>query len=152
MGFTLAVVKSSPNISFSIYTKKHILLFSNSLRSNENTLIYFLKQLGNKGKRKFSVSRAAFSCSMLRGNKVTIFLSQIYLYLYNLYPTNATYFGSLCHVLSSWWQQLLEKIYSLRCQNRAMVNDSFANRKTKSCRPLCFGVGILRVASAYAEP
>ena len=32
-------------------------LFSNSLRSNENNLIYFLKQLGNKGKRKFSASR-----------------------------------------------------------------------------------------------
>ena len=50
-------------------------LFSNSLRSNENNLIYFLKQLGNKGKRKFSASRAVFSCNVLRGNKVAIFLS-----------------------------------------------------------------------------
>ena len=49
--------------------------------------------MGNKGKRKFSASRAVFSRNMLRGNKVTIFLSQIYLYLCNLYPTNAIYFG-----------------------------------------------------------
>ena len=47
-------------------------LFTNSLRSNENNLIYFLKQLGNKGKRKFSTSRAVFSCNVLRGNKVNI--------------------------------------------------------------------------------
>ena len=51
------------------------LLFSNSFRSNENNLIYFLKQLGNKGKRKFSASRAVFSCNVLRGNTVKIFLS-----------------------------------------------------------------------------
>ena len=50
-------------------------LLSNLLRSNENNLIYFRKQLGNKGKRKLSASRALFSCNMLRGNKVTIFLS-----------------------------------------------------------------------------
>ena len=31
-------------------------LFSNSLRSNENNLIYFRKQLGNKGKQKFYAS------------------------------------------------------------------------------------------------
>ena len=37
------------------------LLFSNSLRSNENNLIYFRKQLGNKGKREFSASRAVLS-------------------------------------------------------------------------------------------
>ena len=49
-------------------------LFSNSLCSNENNLNYFRKQLDNKGKRKFSASRAVFSCNMLRGNKVTIFL------------------------------------------------------------------------------
>ena len=36
--------------------------------------------------------------------------------------------------LSSWLQQLLEKTYGLRCQNGVMVNDSFAFRKTKSCR------------------
>ena len=51
------------------------MLFSNSLRSNENNLIYFLKQLGNKGKRKPSASRAVFLCNVLRVNKVTIFLS-----------------------------------------------------------------------------
>ena len=76
-------------------------LFSNSLCSNENNLIYIHKQLGNKGKPKFSASRAVFLCNMLRGNKVAIFLSKIYLYLYNLmqlYPTNATYFGN------SLWQ------------------------------------------------
>ena len=50
-------------------------LFSNSLCSNENNLIYFLKQLGNKGKQKFSASRAVFSCNVLRGNTVKIFLS-----------------------------------------------------------------------------
>ena len=36
-------------------------LLSNWLRSNENNLIYFLKQLGNKRKRKFSASRPVFS-------------------------------------------------------------------------------------------
>ena len=53
-----------------------IILFSNPLCSNENNLIYFRKQLGNKGK-----------CSRFS-------LVNVYLYLYNLYPTNATYFGS----------------------------------------------------------
>ena len=48
-------------------------LFSNSLRLNENDLIYFRKQLGNKGKRKFSASRAVLSCNMLRRNKAVIF-------------------------------------------------------------------------------
>ena len=57
---------------------------------------------------------------------------------------NAAYFGnSLGHVLSSWWQQLLEKIYDLWCQNGAMVSDSFANRKTKSCKQQ--GLGVLRL-------
>ena len=36
--------------------------------------------------------------------------------------------------LNSWLQQLLEKTYGLWCQNGVMVNDSFAFRKTKSCR------------------
>ena len=36
--------------------------------------------------------------------------------------------------LSYWLQQLLEKTYGLRCQNRVMVNDSFTFRKTKSRR------------------
>ena len=54
------------------YTSK---LFSNTLRSNENNLIYFLKQLGNKEKRKFSASRAVFSCNVLHRNTVTMFLS-----------------------------------------------------------------------------
>ena len=40
----------------------------------------------------------------------------------------------LYDVLSSWWQQLLGKIYGLRYQNGAMVSDSFAYSKTKSCR------------------
>ena len=44
-------------------SKNSIELFSNSLRSNENNFIYFLKQLGNKGKRKFSASRAVFLCT-----------------------------------------------------------------------------------------
>ena len=59
---------------YCVYRKHRPLLFSNSLRLNENNLIYFLKQLGNKGKRKFSASRVVFSCNVLRGNKVTIFL------------------------------------------------------------------------------
>ena len=37
-------------------------LFANSLQSNEKSFIYFRKKLGNKGKRKFSASRAVFSC------------------------------------------------------------------------------------------
>ena len=44
-------------------SKNSIELFSNSLRSNENNFIYFLKQLGNKAKRKFSASRAVFLCT-----------------------------------------------------------------------------------------
>ena len=44
-------------------SKNSIELFSNSLRSNENNFIYFLKQLGNKEKRKFSASRAVFLCT-----------------------------------------------------------------------------------------
>ena len=43
---------------------------------------------------------------------------------------------TICSVLSlsSWWQQPLGKTYSLRYQNRLMVSDLFAFRKTKSCR------------------
>ena len=37
-----------------------MLLFSNSLRTNENNLIYFRKQLGNEGKQKFFASGAVF--------------------------------------------------------------------------------------------
>ena len=36
--------------------------------------------------------------------------------------------------LSSWLQQHLKKTYGLRCQNGVMFNDSFAFRKTESCR------------------
>ena len=57
------------------FTNRKGLAWEGSLRSNKNYLIYFLKQLGIKGKRKFSASRAVFSCNVLRGNKVTIFLS-----------------------------------------------------------------------------
>ena len=78
--------ETSPQTTFDLWK-----LVSNSLRSNENN---FCKQLGNKGKRKISASRAAFLCNMLRGNKVRIFLSLLYIYLYNLYPTNATYFSN----------------------------------------------------------
>ena len=62
-------------------------LFSNSLRSTENNLIYFLKQLSNKGKRKFSASRAVFSCVVEPCSRVTccveiqlkyIFICKIY--------------------------------------------------------------------------
>ena len=51
----------------------------------------------------YSLSRAVFSCNMWRGNKVTIFLSYVYLCLYTLYRTNITYFGiSLQLTLNSW--------------------------------------------------
>ena len=61
--------ETSPQTTFDLWK-----LVSNSLHSNENNL-FFCKQLGNKGKRKISASRAVFSCNMLRGNKVRIFLS-----------------------------------------------------------------------------
>ena len=80
----------------------------------------------NKGKRKFSASRAAFSCNMFRGKKVAIVLSEIYLHPCDLYRTNTTYFdSSLRHALNSWWQQLLGKTYGLRFQNRAMFIHNF---------------------------
>ena len=70
--------QASPKIFgvFFLYTNKWFNwnLFSDSLRQNESNLTYFRKQLCNKGKRKFSASRAVFSCNMLRGNKVTISL------------------------------------------------------------------------------
>ena len=42
----------------------------------------------------------------------------------------------ICSILSlsSWSQQPLRKTYGLRCQNGVMVSDSFAFRKTSSCR------------------
>ena len=68
------------------------LLFSNSLRSNENNLIYFRKQLGNKEKRKISASRAVFSCNMLRGNKVNnISFVNISLSLQSLFMTRVKF-------------------------------------------------------------
>ena len=99
------------------------------------TVFIFFNNWVSKGKQKFSASRTVFSCNALRASKVTIFLSLIYLYLYRLYRSNTTYFGiSLRLALNSWWQQLLGKTYGLRYQNGAMVSDSFAYRKTKSCR------------------
>ena len=99
------------------------------------TLFIFFYNQVNKGKRKFSASRAMFPCNMLRGDKVTIFLSEIYLYLYSLYRTNMTYSSiSLRLVMNSWWQQLLGKTYGLLYQNGAMVNDCFADMKAKSYR------------------
>ena len=62
-----------------VFLESKNLLFSNSLRSDENNLIYSLKQLGNKGKQKFSTSRAVFSCNVLRGNKVTFFRKYIFI-------------------------------------------------------------------------
>ena len=49
-------------------------LLSNSLRSNENNLIYFAKQLGNNRENE-SFLLVVFSCNMSPGIKVTIFLS-----------------------------------------------------------------------------
>ena len=99
------------------------------------TLFIFFNNWVNKGKRTFSGSTAVFSCNTFSGNKVTIFLSYIYLYLYNLYRTNKTYFGiSLRLALNSCCYQHLGKTNGIRYQNGAMVSDSFAHRKTKSCR------------------
>ena len=56
-------------------TEHYSNLFSNSLQSNKNNLIYFLKQLGNKEKRECSAITAVFSCNVLRGNTLKIFLS-----------------------------------------------------------------------------
>ena len=101
----------------------------------KKTLFIFFNKWVSKGKRNFSASRALFSCNMLHGNKVTFFLSEIYLYLWSLYRTNTTYFDiSLRLALNSWWQHLLGKTWGCRYQNGAMVSDSFACSKTKSCK------------------
>ena len=54
------------------------------LRSNENNIIYFRKQLGNKGKRKFSASRPVFSCNKLRGIKIQYFFPK-YIFICTIY-------------------------------------------------------------------
>ena len=57
----------------------------------------------------------------------------LYIYIhYKLMKLNFTIWSVLS--LSSWWQQLLGRIYGLQCQNGLMVTDLFAFRKTKSCR------------------
>ena len=110
-------------------------LFSNSLRSNENNLIYFRKQLGNKENESFLLVEP---CSRVRCcAKINLqFLFVKYISICTiLCPINATYIdNSLWLVLSSWWQQRLGKTYSLRYQNKAMISDFFAYRKTKTCR------------------
>ena len=67
-----------------LYPFYFIYLFSNLLRSNENNLIYFRKQLGNKGKRKFSASRPVFSCNKLRGIKIQYFFPK-YIFICTIY-------------------------------------------------------------------
>ena len=136
----ITTFKCSVNVVFFCYKCEFLKIIGPSyflirLAQTKITLFIFVDKLGNKGKRKFSASIAVFLCNMLRRNKGTIFLSQIYLYLYNLYPTNTTYFcNSLWHISSSWWQRLLWKTYGLRYQNGTMVSDSFAYRKTKTCK------------------
>ena len=74
------------SIKVNFYSLKYIfiishffMLLSNSLSSKKITLFIFFNNWVNKGKRKFSATRAAsravFSCNMLRGNEVTILLS-----------------------------------------------------------------------------
>ena len=81
-------------------------------------------------KRNFSGSRAMYGIPRVW----CCALCKIYLYLYSLYCTNTTYVGiSLRLSLRSWWQQLLVKAYSLQYPNKAMVTDTFAFRKARSC-------------------
>ena len=71
-------------------------LFSNSLRSNENNFIYFLKQLGKKGKREFSARRAVFSCNVLRGNKVKYFIRK-YILICTIYTLLMQLISAILH-------------------------------------------------------
>ena len=41
-------------------------------------------------------------------------------------------------LLSSWWQQPLEKTYNLWCQNGVMVIDSFTNQENQELQTTCF--------------
>ena len=67
--------------------RKYIDLFSNSLRSNENNLIYFRKQLGNKGKRKFSASRSVLRVGVMGEYHVNFFLDwQQWFFTYKCLP------------------------------------------------------------------
>ena len=58
------------------------------------TLFIFVSNWVIRENESFLLVEPCSRSNMLRGNKVTVFLSEIYLYLYNPYPTNATYFGS----------------------------------------------------------
>ena len=84
-----------------------------------------------------SCKNSVFSCKVLRSYIVTnslfvkIFLSIPCIH-YKLMKLDI----AICSILSlcSWWQQPLAKTYGLRCENEVMISDSFAFRKTKSCR------------------
>ena len=52
------------------------------------------------------------------------------LYLYCLYPTNATFFWQFFMICVKF---TVAATFHFRYQNGAMVSDSFAYRKTKSC-------------------
>ena len=41
-------------------------------------------------------------------------------------------------LLSSWWQQPLEKTCNLWCQNGVMVIDSFTNQENQELQTTCF--------------
>ena len=83
------------------------------LAQTKITLFIFVNNWVMRGKESFLLVELCSHVTCCVEIKLTIFLSQIYLYLYNLYATNVTYFGnSLWHVLSSLWQQLLGKIYA----------------------------------------
>lgn len=61
------------------------------------------------------ILRRFLLCNMLRRNRVTSVFSWIYLYLYNLYRTDRTYFRiSLWLALRPCWKQLLRKSNSTK--------------------------------------
>ena len=61
---------------FSFFIKKKTYgCFLIRFAQTKMTLFIFFNNWVSKGKRKFSASKALFSCNVLRKNKVTIFLS-----------------------------------------------------------------------------
>ena len=68
-------------------------LFSNSLRSNENNLIYFRKQLGNKENESFLLVKPCFRV-IYCGNKFTTFIIKYLSISTILCPVNATDIGN----------------------------------------------------------
>ena len=74
-----------------------MIVFSNSLLSNENDFIYFHKQLGNKGKRTFSDSIVVFSCNI----KIKL------QYFFHKYISICTIYTVLIRLISMQWSVTL---------------------------------------------